>query len=56
MLKIFSDDYECPVSANLSNFNYPSITVPNVRHSAIVTRRLKNVESPGTYVTGVIEP
>ncbi|XP_030467503.2 subtilisin-like protease SBT5.4 [Syzygium oleosum] len=57
LMQSFSKDpYECPKSISLLDFNYPSITVPYLRGSATVTRRVKNVGSPGTYVARVIEP
>lgn len=57
LMQSFSKDpYECPKSISLLDFNYPSITVPYLRGSATVARRVKNVGSPGTYVARVIEP
>lgn len=54
---LFSESpYECPKSANLMNFNYPSITVPALSGSVTVTRKLKNVGSPGTYAARIREP
>ncbi|GAV68428.1 Peptidase_S8 domain-containing protein/PA domain-containing protein/Inhibitor_I9 domain-containing protein [Cephalotus follicularis] len=43
--------YKCSKqkSNSLINFNYPSITVPNLKGSTTVTRTVKNVGSPGTY-------
>ncbi|XP_061945921.1 uncharacterized protein LOC133669702 [Populus nigra] len=49
-IKLFSDKpYTCPKSFSLADFNYPSITVTNLNDSVTVTRRVKNVGSPGTY-------
>ncbi|KAG6790865.1 hypothetical protein POTOM_007034 [Populus tomentosa] len=49
-IKLFSDKpYTCPKSFSLADFNYPSITVTNLNDSTTVTRRVKNVGSPGTY-------
>ena len=49
-IKLFSDKpYTCPKSFSLADFNYPSITVTNLNDSITVTRRVKNVGSPGTY-------
>ncbi|KAL5771778.1 hypothetical protein ACOSP7_015932 [Xanthoceras sorbifolium] len=57
MIKSFSEGpYECPSSANIMDFNYPSITVPKLSGSVTVTRKLKNVGSPGTYAARVREP
>ena len=58
LVSIFSDDpYNCPKPPiSLTNLNYPSITVPKLSHSITVTRKLKNVGSPGTYRARVQEP
>ncbi|XVF81390.1 hypothetical protein PTKIN_Ptkin15bG0151300 [Pterospermum kingtungense] len=48
--------YKCPKPISLANFNYPSITVPNLAGSITVTRTLKNVGSPGTYRAQVQTP
>ncbi|KAL0008732.1 hypothetical protein SO802_010234 [Lithocarpus litseifolius] len=58
LVSIFSDDpYNCPKPPiSLTNLNYPSITVPKLSHSITVTRKLKNVGSPGTYRADVQEP
>ena len=49
--------YTCPENAiSLVNFNYPSITVPKLSGSITVTRRVKNVGSPGTYQARVKTP
>lgn len=56
-VSMFSDSpYSCPNPISLINFNYPSITVPMLADSIIVTRTLKNVGSPGTYTARVHEP
>ncbi|XVF70955.1 hypothetical protein PTKIN_Ptkin11bG0204000 [Pterospermum kingtungense] len=53
----FSDKpYACPKSYSLADFNYPSITVPNLSGSTTVTRKVKNVGSPGTYKARVKSP
>ncbi|XP_068645575.1 subtilisin-like protease SBT5.3 [Aristolochia californica] len=50
-----NDSYTCePSSVNLLNFNYPSITVPNLVGSVTVSRTVKIVSSSGKY-TAVIE-
>ncbi|XP_075665840.1 subtilisin-like protease SBT5.4 [Castanea sativa] len=57
LLELFTEaPYKCPKSASLLDFNYPSITVTNLSRSVNVTRRFKNVGSPGTYVARVREP
>ncbi|KAF8390410.1 hypothetical protein HHK36_024936 [Tetracentron sinense] len=48
--------YTCPKSFSLLDFNYPSITVPNLSGTATVTRTVKNVGGPGTYIVDVREP
>ncbi|KAK8568969.1 hypothetical protein V6N12_007502 [Hibiscus sabdariffa] len=46
----YEDPYKCPPTPiNLTSFNYPSITIPNLAGSIKVTRTVKNVGSPGTY-------
>ncbi|KAI3803617.1 hypothetical protein L1987_31774 [Smallanthus sonchifolius] len=52
--KFSETPYTCP-SKNISliDFNYPSITVHNLNGSITVTRTVKNVGSPGTYVSQV---
>ncbi|KAL5574814.1 hypothetical protein UlMin_016513 [Ulmus minor] len=59
MIQVFSQSkqsYECPKSASLLNFNYPSITVPNLNGCVTVTRRVKNVGNNATYVAQVNAP
>ncbi|KAI3774838.1 hypothetical protein L1987_49400 [Smallanthus sonchifolius] len=55
--KFSETPYTCP-SKNISliNFNYPSITVHNLNGSITVTRTVKNVGSPGTYMSQVFKP
>ncbi|GER29218.1 subtilase family protein [Striga asiatica] len=49
--------YACPKqNISLVDFNYPSITVPNLKGSVIMTRKVKNVGSPGTYKAFVQSP
>lgn len=51
--------YECPKGGfSLLNFNYPSISVPELSVGKMVTvsRKLKNVGSPGTYAARVRQP
>lgn len=58
-MKMFSrKPYICPKSYNMLDFNYPSITVPNLGKHFVqeVTRTVTNVGSPGTYHVQVKEP
>lgn len=48
--------YKCPKVTTLLDFNYPSITVPELFGSVTVTRKLKNVGSPGTYAARLRPP
>lgn len=48
--------YECPPSLNILDFNYPSITIPEFTGQAIVTRTLKNVAQPSTYIPRIEAP
>ncbi|CAN8253326.1 unnamed protein product [Cochlearia groenlandica] len=58
VVQIFAEDkqYTCRQGANLLDFNYPSITVPNLTESVTVTRKVTNVGPPGTYVARLREP
>lgn len=56
-IQLFSEEpHKCSKTISLINFNYPSITVPNLNGSATVTRKVKNVGSPGTYKARVRSP
>ncbi|KAG8655052.1 hypothetical protein MANES_05G206800v8 [Manihot esculenta] len=56
-IKIFSGKpYPCPKSFSLEEFNYPSITVPNLNGHVTVTRRVRNVGPPGEYLAYVKSP
>lgn len=48
--------HKCPKSFKLYDLNYPSISVSGLSRSITVTRRLKNVGSPGTYAAHIREP
>ncbi|KAI9115827.1 hypothetical protein K1719_013496 [Acacia pycnantha] len=50
--------YSCPESFTIADFNYPSISVPNLagNQSVTVTRTLTNVGDPGTYSVHVKAP
>ncbi|KAG0502635.1 hypothetical protein HPP92_002707 [Vanilla planifolia] len=49
--------YKCPLNlTSLMDLNYPSITVPSLKETVTVVRRLKNVGTPGTYVAYVRNP
>lgn len=57
-VQVFSDKpYKCPKSFSLTDFNYPSIVVPNLTEKpVVVTRTVKNVGTPGTYRANVKAP
>ncbi|CAM8989685.1 unnamed protein product [Rhodiola kirilowii] len=55
-MKLFNEvSYNCPKSASL-DINYPSISVPNLSGSNTLTRKLKNVGTPGIYRVHLISP
>ncbi|XP_071717555.1 subtilisin-like protease SBT5.3 [Rutidosis leptorrhynchoides] len=57
IVKFSETPYTCPTqNISLTNFNYPSITVPNLNGSITVTRTVKNVGSPATYTAQVFKP
>ncbi|KAL2317012.1 hypothetical protein Fmac_030888 [Flemingia macrophylla] len=60
LLKLFGSlnfTYTCPKSYRIEDLNYPSITVhPPVSKPVIVTRTVKNVGPPGTYVVNTHPP
>ncbi|XP_022758875.1 subtilisin-like protease SBT5.3 isoform X1 [Durio zibethinus] len=57
LISTFSQNsYKCPKPISLANFNYPSITIPNLVGSITLTRIVKNVGSPGTYRAQVQRP
>ncbi|GMH15747.1 hypothetical protein Nepgr_017588 [Nepenthes gracilis] len=57
MIEPFHDNpYTCPKSTSLLNFNYPSITVPKLSGTITLTRTVKNVGTPGTYIARIREP
>jgi hypothetical protein len=57
-MSIFIEEpYACPPkNISLLNFNYPSITVPNLSGNVTLTRTLKNVGTPGLYTVRVMKP
>ncbi|KAK3444569.1 hypothetical protein EUGRSUZ_A01377 [Eucalyptus grandis] len=56
-ISMFSDGaYNCSKHIGLLDFNYPSITVPKLSGSIMVTRTVKNVGLPGTYRASILEP
>lgn len=57
-IKLFSNKpHKCSKSFPLTNFNYPSIVVPNVgSEPVIVSRKVKNVGKPSTYTAYVKAP
>lgn len=58
VLKVFSDKpHKCSNTYSIADFNYPTITVPDLRDKPItISRRVKNVGTPGTYVARVHAP
>ncbi|KZV51253.1 subtilisin-like protease [Dorcoceras hygrometricum] len=57
IIRRFSGTFHaCPNKYNLLDFNYPSITVPNLPGSVTLSRKLKNVGRPGTYAAHVRSP
>ncbi|KAJ4981982.1 hypothetical protein NE237_032819 [Protea cynaroides] len=59
IISLFSElsvPYECPKSASLMDFNYPSFTVPSLSGTVTLTRTLKNVGFPATYKAQVRAP
>ncbi|KAK7246045.1 hypothetical protein RIF29_40902 [Crotalaria pallida] len=55
-IKSFSgpQPYRCPDAVNILDFNYPSMTIPKLNGSITLTRRLKNVGTPGTYAARLL--
>ncbi|KAA8515579.1 hypothetical protein F0562_018810 [Nyssa sinensis] len=60
IIQIFSNHtYSCSKSVrhlHVTNLNYPSITVPKLLNSVTVTRKVRNVGSPGKYSARVQPP
>ncbi|PIA39334.1 hypothetical protein AQUCO_02600056v1 [Aquilegia coerulea] len=56
LANFYEKPFKCPKSYNLLNFNYPSITVPNLSTEVTVRRLVKNVGTPGVYNVNVTEP
>jgi hypothetical protein len=57
MSLFIEEPYACPPkNISLLNFNYPSITVPNLSGNVTLTRTLKNVGTPGLYTVRVKKP
>ncbi|CAK9311805.1 unnamed protein product, partial [Citrullus colocynthis] len=48
--------FNCPASASILNFNYPSIGVQNLNPSVTLTRKLMNVGTPGVYTARILHP
>ncbi|KAI3931435.1 hypothetical protein MKX01_040352 [Papaver californicum] len=48
--------YKCNMKYGLADFNYPSITVPDLDGTTQVMRTVKNVGSPGTYKARIHAP
>lgn len=58
ILNMFSNKpHTCPKSSSVNGLNYPSIAVPRLgKEPVILTRKLKNVGSPGRYKVDVKAP
>ncbi|KAF6175831.1 hypothetical protein GIB67_003319 [Kingdonia uniflora] len=57
MFRVFiKKPYLCPESFNILDFNYPSITVPDLVGSVSILRTVKNIGPPGTYTARIQEP
>lgn len=58
LISIFSNDkFNCPrTNISLADFNYPSITVPELKGLITLSRKVKNVGSPTTYRVTVQKP
>ncbi|XP_050204667.1 subtilisin-like protease SBT5.3 [Mercurialis annua] len=56
-MSVFDKSYKCP-STNISllDFNYPTITLPDLLDNVTVTRTLKNVGTPGVYKVRIQMP
>lgn len=54
--QISESPYKCTKSASLLDFNYHSIAVPALSGSVSLSRKLKNVGSPGKYAVHIREP
>ncbi|KAI6690756.1 hypothetical protein NL676_027584 [Syzygium grande] len=56
-LRLFTNEtHTCPKDFNAMDMNYPSITVPNLNSTVVVTRRVRNVGTPSTYYARVKAP
>ncbi|KAI4357291.1 hypothetical protein L6164_001251 [Bauhinia variegata] len=57
LITFYDRPYSCPKSYNLADFNYPSITVLDLKKTPVtVTRTVTNVGSPSTYKVYVKNP
>ena len=59
LIRMFNNGkpYTCPMSYNMTEFNYPSITLPNLGANPVTfTRTVKNVGPPSTYFVGTQAP
>ncbi|KAI4366215.1 hypothetical protein MLD38_022119 [Melastoma candidum] len=57
LVRVFTNEsYTCPPKFSISNFNYPSITIPNLHTKMVITRRVTNVGPPGKYTAQVKAP
>ncbi|XP_027368638.1 subtilisin-like protease SBT5.4 [Abrus precatorius] len=51
-----SAPHRCPDIMSILDFNYPTISIPKLYGSVTLTRKLKNVGSPGTYIAKLRVP
>lgn len=55
--KFSNTSFVCSKSFKLRDFNYPSISIPNLKSGRVTIKRtVKNVGSPGTYTARVKVP
>ncbi|KAK9283141.1 hypothetical protein L1049_011372 [Liquidambar formosana] len=56
-IQLFAEGpYTCPKAVTLKDFNYPTITIPNLKGTVTVARTVTNVGSPGVYTARVTAP
>lgn len=56
-LRLFTNETpKCSKHFNMADMNYPSITVPDLNGTVVVTRRVRNVGTPGTYHARIKAP
>ncbi|KAL5099332.1 hypothetical protein RYX36_003659, partial [Vicia faba] len=55
-IKMFSDTHYRCEDINITDFNYPTITIPKLYGSVTLSRKVKNVGSAGTYTAKLRAP